>query len=159
MQKSFLLFILVLLVKPPNAGAAIGPSGDCSALTVTPCTVLRAVNVQRDKFGLKHLMYDSHCQAMAQSHAYDMARNGFFSHTSPYRGTFAERAKFYSVKGYVGENIAYGWTLDAVVGSWMNSPGHRENILDTHYDSTGIGFAKDSSGRPYYVQCFTGSGH
>lgn len=138
----------------PEPPAPEPPAG-CGTMTGAACTVFNNINQERIKAGLAALKPLSNCINMSQSHATDMAVNNFFSHTSPTQGTFQTRARSFGVGGTYGENIAYGYTTTSVVTGWMNSSGHRANILHTAYRSTGVGYATNSSGRPYYVQCFS----
>lgn len=91
----------------------------------------------------------------AQAHAETMASTGQFSHTINNLGP-SDRvtAAGYSWRA-VGENIAYGYsTPAAVMTGWMNSSGHRANILGANYTELGVGMVKDSKGRAYWVQVF-----
>ncbi|MGE0525626.1 MAG: CAP domain-containing protein, partial [Bdellovibrionales bacterium] len=82
--------------------------------------------------------------------------NGFFSHTSPTNGSFSTRVSRHGIRGASGENIAYRQRdAAAAVSSWMASSGHRANILNARYRTTGVGYAVNASGHTYYVQCFT----
>ncbi|MES3037448.1 MAG: CAP domain-containing protein [Bdellovibrionota bacterium] len=132
----------------------------CGQMNLVSCSIFKAINSQRVLNGLSELKPLSNCIQLAQSHAEDMALNNFFSHTSPTLGTFAIRVGTFALGGYTGENIASGYTtIDGLVAGWMNSTGHRANILNSVYNSTGVGYAKDASGRSLYVQCFnSGSG-
>jgi uncharacterized protein YkwD len=117
--------------------------------------VLALVNEHRDRAGCDGLTPDRRLITAANRHAAEMARHGYFAHRSlDGRGT-AERV---SDAGYewsrYGENIARGQDSPAeVVDGWMNSPEHRENILDCRFEQMGIGlaFAGDT---PYWVQDF-----
>jgi uncharacterized protein YkwD len=130
-------------------------SGPCGSMTGMACTVFQNINQQRINNGLAALKPHSNCVGMAQSHATDMAENNFFSHTSPTQGDFITRARRFGLTGSYGENIAYGYTPTSVVTAWMNSSGHRANILSKVYRSTGVGYATNAAGRAYYVQCFS----
>lgn len=84
-----------------------------------------------------------------------MVATGIFSHVINGLGP-ADRV---SATGYtwhaVGENIAWGYmTPDAVMTGWMNSAGHKANILGSSYTELGVGYALDAAGRPYWVQVF-----
>ena len=87
-----------------------------------------------------------------------MVNKNYFSHTSPtYGSPFDMMKKFNISYKAAGENIAKGQTSPAqVVNSWMNSQGHRENILSTKFTDIGIGVAKDSNGTLYWTQMFIG---
>ena len=86
----------------------------------------------------------------------DMMKNGYFSHTSPTYGSPFEMMKTFGITyKSAGENIAKGQkTPAAVMNGWMNSSGHRANILNASYEQIGVGFCKDSSGVTYWVQMF-----
>src|SRR5690606_30299855 len=104
---------------------------------------------------LGRLHLSQQCQLMAQAHAEDMAENDFFSHTSPKEGGFSERVKRFGLNGRSAENIARGTQLDAerAIILWMNSQGHRKNILNPAYVSLGVGVAIGGD-QAYFVQCF-----
>ncbi len=115
------------------------------------CGVYQIVNRERIDAGLPAYDYDTDLAVAAQLHAEDMAANDYFDHTSQDGRSFSERAK---EAGYDasprGENIAWGQpTPEAVMESWMNSSGHRANILAEGSTEMGVGFAED-----HWVQVF-----
>jgi uncharacterized protein YkwD len=116
----------------------------------TAARVLALINEQRAAAGCGPLVNDDRLVAAAQKHSRDMADNNFFDHRGSAGSLVGERVV---AAGYsfwkVGENIAAGQnTPEAVVNAWMNSPGHRENILDCAYRHTGIGFVYDANDAP-----------
>lgn len=118
--------------------------------------ILALVNQERAASGLKALTLHEGAQAVARLKAEDMAENGYFSHTSP---TYGSAFDMLSARGIAytsaGENIAAGQkTASSVMNSWMNSSGHRANILGSQYTSMGVGYAVSASGKPYWVQVF-----
>jgi uncharacterized protein YkwD len=120
--------------------------------------VLSLVNAERLKAGCRSLASSSALQQAAQGHSVDMAANDYFSHTSEDGRSFSDRIR---AAGYTGggiaENIAAGQaTASAVMTSWMNSPGHRANILNCAYRYLGVGFAKGGSYGSYWTQDFGG---
>ncbi len=120
--------------------------------------VVNLVNQQRQKAGLAGLKSDSELMRLAQLKAEDMAAKGYFSHTSPTYGSAFDMLK---KEGYsyrtAGENIAMGQkTAETVMNGWMNSSGHRANILDSGYTKIGVGYAVNAKGTPYWVQIFAG---
>lgn len=120
--------------------------------------VLKIVNSHRKSAGLKALSSDAKLNYLAQLKAEDMAENKYFSHNSPTYGSAFEMLKKH---GYAyktaGENIAKGQkTPQAVMKAWMNSQGHRQNILSSSYSKLGVGCAKASDGTLYWVQIFAG---
>lgn len=120
--------------------------------------VVNLVNSERAAQGLTALQKDSRLAALAQQKAEDMAKNQYFSHTSPtYGSAFGMlKAAGYSYKT-AGENIAMGQKSAAsVMDGWMHSSGHRANILHTSYEKIGVGYAVSADGMPYWVQIFAG---
>jgi uncharacterized YkwD family protein/spore coat assembly protein SafA len=118
--------------------------------------VLELVNVQRSKVGLQPLKANWQVSRVARYKSQDMINKGYFSHTSPTYGSPFTMMESFGVKfSAAGENIAMGQTTpEAVMNGWMNSPGHRSNILNPTYTELGVGLAKDSSGRCYWTQMF-----
>ncbi|MBE6029991.1 MAG: sporulation protein [Clostridiales bacterium] len=119
--------------------------------------VAELTNDERSEAGLKDLRLSSELSEVAQRKAEDMRDNGYFSHTSPTYGTpFEMMTEFGISYKTAGENIAKGQrTPESVVDAWMNSKGHRDNILNTSYQKIGIGYCTDASGNTYWVQMFT----
>lgn len=120
--------------------------------------VVSLVNSERAAQGLTALQKDSRLAALAQQKAEDMAKNQYFSHTSPTYGSAFDmlKAAGYSYKT-AGENIAMGQKSAAsVMDGWMHSSGHRANILHTSYEKIGVGYAVSADGMPYWVQIFAG---
>ncbi len=120
--------------------------------------VVNLVNSERTAQGLTALQKDSRLAAVAQQKAEDMAKNQYFSHTSPTYGSAFDmlKAAGYSYKT-AGENIAMGQKSAAsVMDGWMHSSGHRANILHTSYEKIGVGYAVSADGMPYWVQIFAG---
>lgn len=115
--------------------------------------ILAEVNTERKKAGVPPLRANSLLDKAAQRHAEDMLARGYFAHESPAQKTVRERAR---EAGYdwrtIGENIAEGqFTVDEVMKTWMNSPGHRRNILDPDFQELGVGLALGRSGSGYRV--------
>ncbi|GIP08737.1 hypothetical protein J1TS5_09070 [Paenibacillus macerans] len=115
--------------------------------------VIKLVNQERAKQGLKALTGDSALNNMALAKAKDMSQNNYFSHTSPtYGSPFDMMTKFGIKYSYAGENIAMGQkTPQEVVNAWMNSEGHRANILNANYNLIGVGYYNG-----YWAQEFVG---
>ncbi|WP_235427178.1 CAP domain-containing protein [Cohnella kolymensis] len=115
--------------------------------------VLQLVNKQRATAGLSPLGMDSNLSKMAMAKAQDMYNNNYFDHTSPtYGSPFEMMGKFRIVFNAAGENIAKGQTSpEQVMNDWMNSEGHRANILNSSFTNIGIAYFKGE-----WVQEFTG---
>ena len=120
--------------------------------------VLNLVNKERNANGLASLKIDKEVNVVAQIKAVDMAYNGYFDHVSPTYGDPFEMLKNFGIQFMTaGENIAAGqWTPEQVMDSWMNSPGHRANILDPAFTHIGIGYTIDNRGVPFWTQMFIG---
>ncbi len=118
--------------------------------------VLQLVNKERKKNGLSALVMDSKLKKAAQFRAEEIVKS--FSHTRPNgEDCFTVFPKFGVTYMAAGENIAAGQrSAAAVMDSWLNSPGHRANILGQNFGKIGIGLCKTSDGYGYYwVQMFT----
>lgn len=122
--------------------------------------MLARVNAARKRAGLDPVRGNARLDRAAQGHAEDMLARGFFAHESPAGTTVRERS---TAAGYVwrtvGENIAFGQTsVSEVVETWLESPGHRKNILNRDFTELGIGLAlgrgKDGKYQVYWVQNF-----
>jgi len=117
--------------------------------------VVDLVNVERQKNGLAPLTLDSAISKVARIKSQDMSDNNYFAHQSPTYGSAADMLTQHGIKYTAwGENIAAGQrTPEDVVNAWMNSPGHRANILASHFTKIGVGYV--NNGRPYWTQMFT----
>lgn len=118
--------------------------------------VIRLTNVERAKYGLSALTANWELSRVARYKSADMRDNNYFSHTSPvYGGPFQMMSDFGIRYSAAGENIAKGYsTAQAVVDAWMNSPGHRANILNANFTHIGVGLATSSNGTKYWTQMF-----
>jgi uncharacterized protein YkwD len=146
MKKSFSLLAGVALagvltlgsVIPANAYTA--PNGDIQR-------IFEDTNNARAANGLKPLVLNEQMTKVAQDWSGVQARENRMYHNPNYStqisGGWSRAA----------ENVAYGYAVNGVVNGWMNSPGHKANILGDH-TSIGIGVAKDANGRNYYTQVF-----
>lgn len=117
--------------------------------------VVRLVNEQRAKNGLSALTLNWELSRVARYKSEDMARNRYFSHTSPTYGSPFEMIRSFGLSyRSAGENIAYGQrTPAAVMDAWMNSSGHRANILNSSYTQIGVGYYANGN---YWTQMFIG---
>ena len=120
--------------------------------------VVRLVNVERSKRGLSELSFNTELSNVATLKSQDMINKNYFDHTSPTYGSPFDMMKQFNISyRTAGENIAKGQRTPAeVVNSWMNSPGHRANILNANFTDIGIGVAKSSNGTLYWTQMFIG---
>jgi uncharacterized YkwD family protein len=120
-------------------------------------TVVQLINVERQKYGLPALYYDSTISDVARTKSADMAVNNYFSHYSPTYGMASDMLLSFGITWTAwGENIASGQdTPEEVVKSWMNSEGHRANILSSNFGKIGVGYVTSANGTPYWTQMFT----
>lgn len=118
--------------------------------------ILELVNTERSKQGLKALTLSSKLTSVANTKAKDMADNNYFDHNSPTYGSPFEMLQTFGVEySYAGENIAAGQqSSEAVMNSWMNSSGHRANILNKNYTQLGVGHVTGGSYGTYWCQEF-----
>ncbi len=137
----------------PTAPAA--PTAPTNSVSAYENKVLELVNVERQKAGLKPLQMDSAISNVARMKSQDMQTNKYFSHTSPtYGSPFDMMKKFGISYRTAGENIAMGQrTPEEVVTAWMNSPGHRANILKADFTHLGVGYVATGH---YWTQMFVG---
>lgn len=140
----------VLLGAAPTASAA-----PCKYRNLTPKTANLAkvrsairclVNRERTSRGIAALKLSGALAKAAQGHSRNMVKQHFFGHTAPDGSTHTSRINAAGYPGtYVGENIAWGSGVYAtprkIVSGWMNSSGHRANILNPEYRDTGVGVA------------------
>ncbi|MFB6815151.1 CAP domain-containing protein [Streptomyces sp. NPDC056347] len=130
------------------------PTARSSAVTGTRAAVLALVNQERAKVGCSPLTASSPLASLAQNYSEDMAARGFFDHTDPDGRSPWDRASKAGVRGLAAENIARGQAnAQAVMTAWMNSPGHRANILNCDYKTFGLG-VHFASGGPWWTQEF-----
>lgn len=146
MKKRFSLLAGVALAGALTLGSVI-PANAYSAPNPDIQKIFEDTNSARAANGLKPLVLDEQMTKVAQDWSATQAREGRMYHNPNYSkqipGGWTRAA----------ENVAYGYAVNSVVNGWMNSPGHKANILGDH-TSIGIGVAKDSNGRNYYTQVF-----
>ena len=145
----------------PRAVSTLVPpqstSVPAAGITQEEQTLLNLVNKARTDAGVRTLAFDMALVKTARLKAADMVQNNYFSHQSPtYGSPFDMMRQFGITFTTAGENIAGNQTVERAFNAWMNSEGHRKNILNPSFNYTGIGIA---SGSPYgkiFVQQFIG---
>ena len=130
------------------------PQVDTSVLSYEN-EVIRLVNEQRAQHGLAALSANWELSRVARYKSQDMVDNRYFSHTSPTYGSPFQMMRAFGISyRTAGENIAHGQrTPQAVVTAWMNSSGHRANILNASYKQIGVGYVANGH---YWTQMFIG---
>ena len=134
--------------------------------TTTPSTtsmnadekeVFDLINKQRTNNGLQALQNDSEVQRVARIKAQEMVDKNYFSHTSPTYGSPFDMLKSFKISyRTAGENIAANSSNSGAVTAWMNSSGHKANILNGNFTYTGIGVVSSPTYGKMYVQMFIG---
>ncbi|MEV7672023.1 sigma-70 family RNA polymerase sigma factor [Streptomyces sp. NPDC088752] len=143
------------VTKTPTAPSSPTATKQDSGHTSVEEQVIALVNAERAKEGCGPVTGNSLLARAAQGHSDDMAARDFFDHTNPDGAGPGERvtATGYGWSTY-GENIAMGQrTAEQVMESWMNSPGHRANILNCSFKELGVGLHTGDGG-PYWTQVF-----
>ncbi len=174
-RRAALLLALSCGLGAPGSALAAAPSA-CESAEAAPAQVgerivirstLCLLNAERQRHGLRALRLNSRLSRAARGHSQDMARNNYFDHNSRNGSSFVDRIRR---TGYltgasrwkVAENIAWGtrWLAAprAIMKAWMDSPGHRANILDGSYREIGIGVATRSERRAIYTTDFGARG-
>ncbi|MEV7340134.1 CAP domain-containing protein [Streptomyces sp. NPDC093544] len=139
--------------EPTKAPEATAPE-TVSAETVAANAVLALVNTERATAGCSPVAANSSLSELASVFSADMAARGFFDHTDPDGATPWDRAATAGIDNLGGENIARGQaTAEAVMEAWMNSPGHRANILNCDFKTLGVGVYLGEGG-PWWTQDF-----
>ncbi|MGW1863679.1 CAP domain-containing protein, partial [Streptomyces collinus] len=138
----------------PTPGTAATPDATPTSSDAVD-QVVALVNQQRATAGCGPVTEDPQLEKAAQGHSDDMAARNFFEHTNP---DGADPGQRITAAGYrwstYGENIAKGQqTPQSVMDSWMNSPGHRANILNCSFKNIGVGVHRGSGG-PWWTQDF-----
>jgi len=143
-----------------NSSGGSGNSGTTnttSELTADEQETFDLINAKRVANGLAPLKIDDELQNVARIKAQDMVDNNYFSHTSPVYGSPFDMIKSFGISyKTAGENIAGHSTNSGAVNAWMNSSGHKANILNSSFNYTGIGVVKSPKYGKIYVQMFMG---
>ncbi|WKT79143.1 CAP domain-containing protein [Lysinibacillus fusiformis] len=139
--------------KPATPPTSSTPSTTTSDVNAFEQEVVKLTNAERTKAGLSPLQTDDKLMAAAREKSQDMQSNNYFSHTSPTFGSPFDRMKALGIAyKSAGENIAQGQrSPQEVVQAWMDSPGHRANILNGKFTHIGVGYVKSGN---YWTQQF-----
>ncbi|WP_453992238.1 CAP domain-containing protein [Bacillus nitroreducens] len=143
--------------RQPESTPAPAPSnqGSTAGISQFERQVIDLTNAQRQKNGLPALKTDSALSKVAKTKSNDMQQKNYFSHTSPTYGSPFDMIRDFGVSyKTAGENIAKGQSSpEAVVNAWMNSEGHRKNILNPDFTHIGVGHQESGN---YWTQMFIG---
>ena len=135
--------------------AAQNGGGQSAGITQQELQALQLLNQDRVNNGLAPLKADAKLTQVARNHAADMAKQNYLNHTNLQGKSPFDRMKANGISyRLAGENIAYNHSLEAMQEAWMNSPGHRANILNAGYTHAGVGLYTKEDGAIYGVQLF-----
>lgn len=160
--------------RPAPTAVDPSPSGTATPVTATPARptapvptrsrswtevvedeVVALVNRERQTRGCGAVRVDDRLRQAAGAHSADMAAHERMSHTGSDGSSPWDRARRAGYAYAMSENVAYGYrTAAEVMRGWMNSPGHRANILDCEARAVGVGLAHSRTGTPYWTQMF-----
>ena len=128
---------------------------DSAGLSAYELEVVRLINDIRAQYGLSALKANAELSRVARIKSQDMHDRGYFSHSSPTYGSPFDMMKSFGIRyRTAGENIAMGYrTPQSVVDGWMNSEGHRANILNSSFTEIGVGYVASGN---YWTQMFIG---
>ncbi len=143
---------------PAKTASAVSSGGSGVSLSRSEQQMVSMINQSRSSAGLPPLQVCGRTTTAARAKSRDMAQNNYFSHTSPTYGRFTRLLDNYGVSyRTAAENIAWNTSGSASTAhnSFMNSPGHRSNILGGNFNYVGVG-VYSSGGRHYYTQLFVG---
>ena len=140
-----------------STGSSGGQTTTTGSMSADEKETFDLVNQQRINNGLQALKVDEEVQRVARIKAQDMVDNNYFSHNSPTYGSPFDMLNSFKISyRSAGENIAGNSSNSAAVTAWMNSSGHRANILNSSFNYTGVGVVKSSKYGKIYVQVFVG---
>ena len=151
----------IKLIYPTKAETTTTPNTQTqttnTGLTQDEQETFNLVNAERQKEGLSALKIDNELQNVARTKAKDLVENNYFAHNSPTYGTPFEMMKNFGITyKTAGENIAGNSSNSGAVKAWMNSEGHKANILNSSYNYTGLAVISSPKYGKIYVQMFIG---
>ena len=144
-------------IYPSSSNTGSSQSTQTSTMNTDEKEVFDLINKQRTNNGLQALKVDDEVQRVARIKAEDMVSQNYFAHESPIYGTPFEMLQSFKISyKTAGENIAANSSNSGAVTSWMNSSGHKANILNSNFNYTGIGVVSSSKYGKIFVQLFVG---
>ncbi len=164
MRRVLILLPLALLLAvgcTPAPGTGTSPTTTTGGSTTWADEMVARVNVERANVGVAPLQACPTLMTAAQRHSDDQAASGRMSHTGSNGSTMSQRVQAAGYTGWtaLAENVAAGQpSVTSVVDAWMNSGGHRANLLSATYKHIGVGRAAGASGTLYWTQNFGRSG-
>ena len=150
------LWMALVVLQPLATSADATTPGELAELESALHT---SINDVREANGLRRLARDGALDGVAREHAQDMATRGYLAHETPEGLNPPARIARAGITGITlaGENVGVTSRLDPnreIVGAWMQSPAHRDNVLAPAFNTTGIGIARAADGSLYYTQLY-----
>lgn len=140
---------------PAAPPAPAAPTRTRSEVELAEAKAFELTNAERAANGCPALAADDRLATAARAHSADMAAQDYFDHVSQDGRSFVDRVKAAGYPAPGAENIAAGQrTAEAVIKGWMDSPGHRANILNCKLKTLGVGMARGGSYGIYWTQNF-----
>lgn len=140
-----------------SSSSNVGDNQTSSSMNANEKEVFNLINQQRKNNGLKELKIDEEIQRVARIKAEDMVANNYFSHNSPIYGSPSKMLNSFKISyKTAAENIAGNSSNSGAVNSWMNSSGHKANILNANFNYTGVGVVNSPKYGKIFVQIFVG---
>ena len=140
-----------------GGSSSSGSNQSTATLSADEQEVFNLINAQRTKNGLQALKMDAEVLNVARAKAKDMVDKNYFAHESPTYGSPFDMLNSFKVSyKTAGENIAGNSSNSGAVNAWMNSSGHKANILNSKFNYTGLGVVKSAKYGKIYVQMFIG---
>ena len=119
--------------------------------------ILDLCNTERAKIGASALKANNDLTKLARLKSKDIVENNYFSHQSPTYGSPFDMMRDHGINYmYAGENLAQNTTAEKAFNAWMNSEGHRKNVLNPNFNELGVGIAPKGDGSFIYTQMFIG---
>ena len=145
-------------IQLPNPSSALSPAAPSAAIAEMETTVQQRINEIRQEQGLRPLQNNPRLAQVARDYSRLMAEKNFFSHTGPDGRNVGQRVQAAGIVYWiVGENLFKSVNIPnpgpIAVKGWMESPGHRENILNARYSETGVGVWRQGNSY-YFTQLF-----
>ena len=155
-RRDLLAGLLALAALPACTRGPRLPASTFALRANAPADTLSLVNAARRSGGRPSMRIDPNAQRAAERHARAMARAGRMAHELPRGPRFGPRMKRDGVALPAAENVAHGQRDAAsAIAAWMNSPGHRRNLLDRRFGGVGVASATGADGRPYWAMVLT----
>ncbi|MDR3592693.1 MAG: CAP domain-containing protein [Negativicutes bacterium] len=149
---------IILLLTAAVSGVAIGAPAGSAAVSQEEQLAFELINADRAASGRAVLAWNPQLAELARDYCHDMVSRNFFSHDNPEGQSPFDRMKARGIKfRAAAENLAGDSSVEAAEKAFMDSPGHRANILDSDFDQVGIGVGRERDGLVVVVQEFIGN--